>query len=218
VGGDRVPGDRPFGPRLFFALRVFFAFGLDFFVFLAAFPQLCFATFFADLLGHFVCLLHRRGGFRRFLRRAAPAQRGGREQGGEQPEGAAEGSCRHGFSSVPARLGLRVRGDVGARRAPLRPGRGGPFGSVSGVPLDRSILGKLASEQMEALEEDYGDEEGVEMGAVMTFVEVITPMGEPDEQGNVPVKSSIRMRHNVRDPYRVVGLLAQAQHDILANE
>ncbi len=86
------------------------------------------------------------------------------------------------------------------------------------MPLDRAILGNMASEQMEALEEIYGDEEGVHIGAVMTFVEILTPEAEPGEDGNVPAKSNIRMRHNVADPYRAIGLLEQAKHDILANE
>ncbi|HEX3909506.1 MAG TPA: hypothetical protein VHW67_02240 [Solirubrobacteraceae bacterium] len=82
------------------------------------------------------------------------------------------------------------------------------------MPLDRAVLGKMASEQMEALEESYGDDENVQIGAVMTFVEVLTPVGE-DEEGNVQLRSDIRVRHNIGDPYRRVGLLQQAAHDIL---
>ena len=85
------------------------------------------------------------------------------------------------------------------------------------MPLDRTVLGRIASEQMDALEDAYGDEENVEMGAVITLVEILTPVGEPDERGDVPVRSTIRVRHNAGDPYRVIGLLAQAQHDLLAS-
>jgi hypothetical protein len=83
------------------------------------------------------------------------------------------------------------------------------------MPLDRAVLGNLASEQMAALEADFGDEEGVQMGGVMTIVEILRPQA-PNEQGQVPVESNLRIRHNVADPYRVVGLLNQVAHNILA--
>jgi hypothetical protein len=83
------------------------------------------------------------------------------------------------------------------------------------MPLDRALLGNTAQEQMEALERDYGNEEGVEIGAVMTFVEILKPEGH-DEQGNVKYASFLRRRHNVGDPYRLAGLLDQSIHEILA--
>jgi hypothetical protein len=47
-------------------------------------------------------------------------------------------------------------------------------------------------------------------------VEVIAT-GDTDEQGNVEVTSSnVRMRHNVADPYRVVGLLEQAAFGVFS--
>lgn len=84
------------------------------------------------------------------------------------------------------------------------------------MALDRAVLGKMASEQMQALEESYAEDSDVQMGGVMTLVEILTPVGQ-DEHGNVKVVSNIRMRHNIGDPYRIVGLLQQAAHDILAS-
>jgi hypothetical protein len=84
------------------------------------------------------------------------------------------------------------------------------------MPLDRAVLGNLASEQMAALEDAFGDEEGVQMGGAMTIVEILRPQGTPDEQGHVPVESNLRIRHNIADPYRVVGMLEQLAHNILA--
>jgi hypothetical protein len=83
------------------------------------------------------------------------------------------------------------------------------------MALDGSVLGNCASEQMEALEQDYGDDQDIQVGAVMTIVEILTPKGV-DEDGNTRYSSNIRMRHNVSDPYRVVGLMEQAMHNILA--
>ena len=85
------------------------------------------------------------------------------------------------------------------------------------MPLDGSILGNLASEQMEALERDYGDDPEVEIGTVITIVEILIPHGETDDQGNQPVESLIRFRHNTPDPYRVIGLIEQTKHNLLAS-
>ena len=82
------------------------------------------------------------------------------------------------------------------------------------MPLDRSVLGNLAAEQMEALERVYGDDEDVQIGAVITIVEVLKHQGA-DEQGNPQYGSHVRMRHNVPDPYRTVGLMEQAIYNIL---
>lgn len=83
------------------------------------------------------------------------------------------------------------------------------------MALDGSILGNCASEQMEALERTYGDDQDVQVGAVMTIVEILTPQAT-DEQGSVLYSSNVRIRHNVGDPYRVIGLLQQAIQNILA--
>jgi hypothetical protein len=73
------------------------------------------------------------------------------------------------------------------------------------MALDRSKLGNLASEQMQALEETYGDDESAQVGAVLTIVQVLKKVG--DDEYN----STVRMRHNVADPYAVIGLLKAAE-------
>jgi hypothetical protein len=78
------------------------------------------------------------------------------------------------------------------------------------MPLDRTVLGTIAAEQMDALEADYGEEDGVQIAAAITIVEVLreTPEG---------VQTIVRTRSNVPDPYRRVGLLQQAAQNILAS-
>jgi hypothetical protein len=83
------------------------------------------------------------------------------------------------------------------------------------MALDRALLGNMASAQMQALEEAFDDDSEVQMGAVMTLVEIITPVGT-DDQNNTLFTSGIRLRHNLADPYRIVGLLQQAAHDVLS--
>jgi hypothetical protein len=80
------------------------------------------------------------------------------------------------------------------------------------MPLDGSILGNLAAEQMANLERDYGDSDA-QIGAVMTIVEVLRPMGT-DEQGNTRFGSEVRSRHNIGDPYRAIGVIKAAEHNI----
>jgi hypothetical protein len=77
------------------------------------------------------------------------------------------------------------------------------------MALDGTILGNCASEQMEALERDYGDEQDVHVGAVMTIVEVLKETGEDQ------YASLVRMRHNVGDPYRTVGILRAAEQQLI---
>jgi hypothetical protein len=86
------------------------------------------------------------------------------------------------------------------------------------MALDGTILGRCASEQMEALDDDFGDDPDVEVGTVITIVEILKPQGEPDEDGNQTIGSTIRLRHNTPDPYRVIGLMEQAKHNLLAAE
>jgi hypothetical protein len=76
------------------------------------------------------------------------------------------------------------------------------------MALDRAKLGMLAQEQMEALEEAYGEEDGAEIGDVMTIVEVLTAEGDE-------VRSTVRTRFHAHDPYRVIGLLRAAEQNIL---
>jgi hypothetical protein len=79
------------------------------------------------------------------------------------------------------------------------------------MALDRSVLGNCASEQMEALEQVYGNDEDVQIGAVMTIVEVLK------HEGGDEYSSNIRVRHNCGDPYRAVGILRAAEQQILAS-
>jgi len=78
------------------------------------------------------------------------------------------------------------------------------------VALDGSILGKCASEQMEALETDYGTDESAEVGAVITIVQVLKRL---DDEGEY--SSTVRMRHNIADPYAAIGYLRAAEQTIL---
>ncbi len=82
------------------------------------------------------------------------------------------------------------------------------------MPLDGSILGNLAAEQMGALEDAFADED-VQIGAAITVVEV-QRLHRLDDQGNVAIESDVRMRFNIGDPFHVVGLLNQATHNLLA--
>jgi hypothetical protein len=79
------------------------------------------------------------------------------------------------------------------------------------MALDGSILGNCASEQMEALEHDYGADEDVEVGAVITIVQILKRVGEDGEYS-----STVRMRHNIADPYAAIGYLRAAEHTILS--
>lgn len=78
------------------------------------------------------------------------------------------------------------------------------------MPLDRTVLGTIAAQQMEALEGDYGEDENAEIAAAITIVEVRKRVGDDQWQ------TIVRTRSNVSDPYRRVGLLQQAAHQVLA--
>jgi hypothetical protein len=78
------------------------------------------------------------------------------------------------------------------------------------MALDGTILGKCASEQMEALETDYGTDETAEVGAVITIVQVLKKLDEDGEYS-----STVRMRHNIADPYAAIGYLRAAEQTIL---
>jgi hypothetical protein len=77
------------------------------------------------------------------------------------------------------------------------------------MALDQSKIGQLVTEQMEAIERDYGDDEGEhEIGAVITIVQVLTHHGEN-------VASDVRLRHNVGDPIMVLGLMRAAEQTVI---
>jgi hypothetical protein len=82
------------------------------------------------------------------------------------------------------------------------------------MPLDGTILGTVAAQQMAALERAYEDTDA-QIGAVMTIVEVLRP-GGTDEQGNMQFTSDVRSRHNIGDPYRAIGIVKAAEHNITA--
>jgi hypothetical protein len=83
------------------------------------------------------------------------------------------------------------------------------------MPLDGSILGNCASEQMEALERDYGDADDVQVATVVTIVEVLKETGT-DEQGQQQFWSNVRLRSNT-DPYRAIGILEAAIHKLVSS-
>lgn len=66
--------------------------------------------------------------------------------------------------------------------------------------LDTSKAGQVIAAQMEALEDDYGDQEGYEIGAVITIVEVSGPDG-----------SDLRIRNNLGNPVMTLGVLRLAE-------
>jgi hypothetical protein len=84
------------------------------------------------------------------------------------------------------------------------------------MTLDQSTIGKLVTEQMQALEEDYDDGREHQIGAVITVVEILTPEGEETAEVQT-FHSAVRSRHNVGDPYRALGLLRIAEQGIIAS-
>jgi hypothetical protein len=78
------------------------------------------------------------------------------------------------------------------------------------MALDGTILGNCASEQMEALEVDYGDDDDAEIGAVITIVQVLKRLDGEDNYS-----STVRMRHNIADPYAAIGYLRAAEQTII---
>jgi predicted homoserine dehydrogenase-like protein len=91
-------------------------------------------------------------------------------------------------AAVPDR---RYRGAsrAGARAPPDR--------QETAMTMDQSKLGQVVAEQMEAIEEDHGEE--CEIGDVCVIVEVLCP----DE-------STVRVRSSDRRPHIRIGLLMQA--------
>ena len=70
--------------------------------------------------------------------------------------------------------------------------------------LDTSKAGQVIAEQMEALERDFGDQEGYEIGAVVTIVEVSGPDG-----------SNLRIRNNIGNATMVLGVLRLAEDELV---
>jgi hypothetical protein len=66
------------------------------------------------------------------------------------------------------------------------------------MAFDTSKAGKLVAEQMEALENDFGDD--AEIGEICTVVEVRVP------QGNDMFESQVRVRYSGH-PFFIMGML-----------
>ena len=84
------------------------------------------------------------------------------------------------------------------------------------MTLDQSTIGKVVTAQMQALESDYDDGQEHQIGAVITVVEILTPEGDETADGQT-FHSAVRSRHNVGDPYRVLGLLKIAEQGIITS-
>jgi len=80
------------------------------------------------------------------------------------------------------------------------------------MPLDGTVLGNCASEQMEALDEAYGEDETAEIGAVITIVQVLKRL---DGEDGEDFSSTVRIRHNIPDPYAAIGYLRAAEQSIV---
>lgn len=76
------------------------------------------------------------------------------------------------------------------------------------MALEQAKIGQVVTAQMEALERDYGQFDDAEIGAVISIVEVVRPEGED-------FRSEVRVRFNIRDPYRVMGLMRTAEQQVL---
>src|SRR6476646_9013819 len=72
------------------------------------------------------------------------------------------------------------------------------------MSLDQSKAGRVVAEQMEAIENDYGDD--CEIGDVCTIVEVVGPHG-----------SHVRVRSSDMRPHSGLGLIRMAEQAMLGN-
>jgi hypothetical protein len=72
------------------------------------------------------------------------------------------------------------------------------------MALDQSKIGRVVAEQMEAIENDYGDD--CEIGDVCTIVEVVGPHG-----------SHVRVRSSDMRPHSGLGLVRMAEQAMLGN-
>jgi hypothetical protein len=70
--------------------------------------------------------------------------------------------------------------------------------------LDTTKAGQVIAAQMEALEKDFGDKDGYEIGAVVTIVEVSGPEG-----------SHLRIRNNMGNPTLTLGVLRLAEDELI---
>jgi len=71
--------------------------------------------------------------------------------------------------------------------------------------IDTTSAGKVVAAQMEAIEKDYEDQDGYQIGAVVTIIEVNGPNG-----------SEFRVRNNLGNPFMALGIMRIAEHQLLA--
>ena len=69
------------------------------------------------------------------------------------------------------------------------------------MAIDTSKAGQQVAAQMEAIEKDFADEEGFQLGAIITIVEIEGPGGG----------SNFRIRHNLGNPTLALGALRLAE-------
>ena len=72
------------------------------------------------------------------------------------------------------------------------------------MAIDQTKIGQLVAAQMDAIEEEYGDD--CEIGDICTIVEVLGPHG-----------SAVRVRTNDLRPHIGLGLVRLAETMLLAN-
>lgn len=71
--------------------------------------------------------------------------------------------------------------------------------------MDVSGAGQMAAAQMEAIEQDYVDKEGYEIGMMISIVQIVGPNGELEN----------RVRHNAPAPFIALGLMRVAEEVVL---
>ncbi len=77
------------------------------------------------------------------------------------------------------------------------------------MPLDRSILGNMAAEQMTELENAYGDQEDAQIVGAITIVYIARQV---EGEG---VELAVRKRHNFPDINLLMGVLENAKMQVL---
>jgi hypothetical protein len=77
------------------------------------------------------------------------------------------------------------------------------------MPLDRSILGNMAAEQMTELEQTYGDKENAEIVGAVTIVYVARRVDDET------LEVAVRKRHNFGDVNLLMGVLENAKMQVL---
>jgi hypothetical protein len=72
------------------------------------------------------------------------------------------------------------------------------------MTIDTSAVGKQVAEQMEAIENDYVDQDGFKIGPIVTIVGIEGPEG-----------MGFRIRHNVGNPVMALGVIRMAEQEWL---